>query len=245
MPVLEAIEVWKEYGSAESVKVQALAGVDARVDAGEFLAIMGPSGCGKSSLLHLLGGVDTPTAGRVLFEGADFSSQSDHQRSIVRRRRLGFVFQKMNLLPTLTALENVALPLRIDGVARKAAHERARAVLARVDLAGRAAHFPHEMSGGEQQRVAVARALVVEPAVLLADEPTGALDSANGQSILALLRACADAGQTVVMVTHDAAMADLADRLLAMRDGQIVHEERRATASSTGGAADHAGSDAL
>ncbi len=173
MSVLEAIQVWKEYGGAGSVKVQALAGVDARVEAGEFLAIMGPSGCGKSSLLHLLGGVDTPTAGRVLFEGADFSSQSDQQRSIVRRRRLGFVFQKMNLLPTLTALENVALPLRIDGVARKAAHERARAVLERVELAGRTDHFPHEMSGGEQQRVAIARALVVEPAVLLADEPTG------------------------------------------------------------------------
>jgi putative ABC transport system ATP-binding protein len=239
MPVLDAIQVWKEYGSAGSVKVQALAGVDARVEAGEFLAIMGPSGCGKSSLLHLLGGVDTPTAGRVLFEGADFGSQSDQQRSIIRRRRLGFVFQKINLLPTLSALENVALPLRIDGVARKAAHGRARAVLARVELAGRADHYPHELSGGEQQRVAIARALVVEPAVLLADEPTGALDSANGQSILALLRACADAGQTVVMVTHDAAMAEAADRLLVMRDGQIVHEERRAAAAGTRGAVEH------
>ncbi len=239
MSVLEAIQVWKEYGGAGAVKVQALAGVDARVEAGEFLAIMGPSGCGKSSLLHLLGGVDTPTAGRVLFEGADFSSQSDHERSIIRRRRLGFVFQKMNLLPTLSALENVALPLRIDGVSRKAAHERARTVLARVELSGRVEHFPHEMSGGEQQRVAVARALVVEPAVLLADEPTGALDSVNGQSILALLRSSADAGQTVVMVTHDAAMAESADRLLVMRDGQIVHEERRASAVGARGASEH------
>jgi putative ABC transport system ATP-binding protein len=238
MSVLEAIQVWKEYGGAGAVKVQALAGVDARVEAGEFLAIMGPSGCGKSSLLHLLGGVDTPTAGRVLFEGADFSSQSDHERSIIRRR-LGFVFQKMNLLPTLSALENVALPLRIDGVSRKAAHERARAVMARVELSGRVEHFPHEMSGGEQQRVAVARALVVEPAVLLADEPTGALDSVNGQSILALLRSSADAGQTVVMVTHDAAMAESADRLLVMRDGQIVHEERRASAVGARGASEH------
>jgi putative ABC transport system ATP-binding protein len=241
MSVLEAIQVWKEYGGAGSVKVQALAGVDARVEAGEFLAIMGPSGCGKSSLLHLLGGVDTPTAGRVLFEGADFSTQSDHERSILRRRRLGFVFQKMNLLPTLSALENVALPLRIDGVSRKAAHDRARAVLARVELSGRAEHFPHEMSGGEQQRVAIARALVVEPAVLLADEPTGALDSANGQGILALLRSCADAGQTVVMVTHDAAMAESADRLLVMRDGQIVHEERRTGAVAARAANEDAG----
>jgi putative ABC transport system ATP-binding protein len=230
MSVLEAIQVWKEYGGAGAVKVQALAGVDARVEAGEFLAIMGPSGCGKSSLLHMLGGVDTPTSGRVLFEGADFSSQSDHERSIIRRRRLGFVFQKMNLLPTLSALENVALPLRIDGISRKAAHDRASTALGRVGLGARAAHFPHEMSGGEQQRVAIARALVVEPAVLLADEPTGALDTANGQSILALLRSCADAGQTVVIVTHDAAMAETADRLLVMRDGQIVHEERRAGA---------------
>ena len=224
MAILEAIQVWKNYGGQGSVVVHALRGVDVRVAAGEFLAIMGPSGCGKSTLLHLLGGIDAPTKGTVLLDGTDLGSQSDTQRSIVRRRRLGFVFQKMNLLPTLSALENVALPLRVDDVARREAHRRAAEVLERVGLAPRAAHYPHEMSGGEQQRVAIARALVVQPAVVLADEPTGALDSTTGQSILALLRGCADQGQTVVMVTHDANMATAADRLLVMRDGQIVDD---------------------
>jgi putative ABC transport system ATP-binding protein len=230
MVLLQALQVWKEYGASGSVKVQALRGVDLRIEAGEFVAIMGPSGCGKSTLLHVLGGIDSPSAGTVLFEGADLGSLSDTERSLVRRRRLGFVFQKMNLLPTLSALENVALPLRIDGMRRGEAHERADEVLERVELARRARHFPHELSGGEQQRVAIARALVIQPAVLLADEPTGALDSANGRSILALLRRCADGGQTVVMVTHDAAMAASADRVLSMRDGQIVAQpHERAT----------------
>lgn len=222
MAILEAIEVWKEYGSGGHVRVHALRGVDARVEAGEFLAIMGPSGCGKSTLLHVLGGIDRPTAGRVLLNGEDLGGLNDTERSIIRRRRLGFVFQKMNLLPTLSAVENVALPLRIDGLGRKAAQLQAQAVLERVDLAQRAAHFPHELSGGEQQRVAIARALVARPAVLLADEPTGALDSANGQSVLNLLRDCANQGQTVVMVTHDSDMARQADRLLLMHDGLIV-----------------------
>ena len=222
MAVLEAIQISKEYGAGPSVRVHALRGVDARVEVGEFLAVMGPSGCGKSTLLHVLGGIDTPTSGRVLLDGADLGRLSDAERSIVRRRRLGFVFQKMNLLPTLSALENVALPLRIDGISRKVADERARDELARVELAARAKHYPHELSGGEQQRVAIARALVIHPAVILADEPTGALDSANAAAILRLLRSCVDQGQTVVMVTHDASMSRLADRVIAMRDGQIV-----------------------
>ena len=232
MAILESIQVWKEYGSQGAVKVHALRGVDVRVEPGEFLAIMGPSGCGKSTLLHVLGGIDSPTRGRVLLDGADLGSLDDTERSIVRRRRLGFVFQKMNLLPTLSAIENVALPLRIDGVGRKEAHEKAAAVLQRLELTNRTAHFPHELSGGEQQRVAIARALVIQPAVVLADEPTGALDSANGRSILALLRACVDQGQTVVMVTHDASMARAADRLLAMHDGQIVRDGKRASAAA-------------
>jgi len=223
MAILEAILVWKEYGGSGAVQVPALRGVDAVVEPGEFLAIMGPSGCGKSTLLHVMGGIDQPTSGRVLLDGQDFGSLSDTERSIVRRRRLGFVFQKMNLLPTLSALENVALPLRIDGAARKTAQDQARQALDRVGLAKRMSHFPHEMSGGEQQRVAIARALVARPAVVLADEPTGALDSANGQSILLLLRECANQGQTVVMVTHDMLMARQADRLLVMHDGQITN----------------------
>jgi putative ABC transport system ATP-binding protein len=241
MAVLEAIQVWREYGGGDSVRVQALRGVDLRVEVGEFLAIMGPSGCGKSTLLHVLGGIDPPTSGRVMLDGADLGAMDDTARSITRRRRLGFVFQRMNLLPTLSALENVALPLRIDGATRKAARERAQAVLERVELGHRTSHFPHELSGGEQQRVAVARALVVEPAVLLADEPSGALDSANAQAILALLRACADQGQTVVMVTHDAVMSQRADRLLSMRDGRIVDAEARADAAGLSRVSDRIG----
>ena len=225
MAVLEAIKVCKEYGSGGRATVFALRGVDVRVEPGEFLAVMGPSGCGKSTLLHLLGGIDSPTSGQVLLDGADLGSLSDTERSIIRRRRLGFVFQKMNLLPTLSALENVALPLRIDGQGRAAAQVTARAVLERLGLAKRIAQFPHELSGGEQQRVAIARALVIRPAVILADEPTGALDSVNGQIILNLVRECAQQGQTIVMVTHDTNLARHADRLLKMRDGLIVDGE--------------------
>ncbi len=221
MPVLTARNVAKEYGTGP-VKVRALKGVDVTVEPGEFLAIMGPSGCGKSTLLHVLGGIDPPTTGQVLIDGADVGAMDDTARSILRRRRLGFVFQKINLLPTLTAIENVALPLRIDGIARRRAHERAAAVLERIGIAHRAAHYPHELSGGEQQRVAIARALVIDPAVVMADEPTGALDSANAQHILDLLSDCARQGQTIVMVTHDANMARRASRVLVMQDGHIV-----------------------
>jgi putative ABC transport system ATP-binding protein len=221
MSILVARKVCKQYGTG-SVKVEALRAVDVTVEAGEFLAVMGPSGCGKSTLLHVLGGIDPPNSGQVLLDGQDLGALDDTARSILRRRRLGFVFQQINLLPTLSALENVALPLRIDGVGRSTSHQRAQRVLERVGVAHRAAHFPHEMSGGEQQRVAIARALVIEPAVVLADEPTGALDSANAQRILELLCDCARAGQTIVMVTHDANMARHSGRVLAMQDGRIV-----------------------
>ena len=221
MPLLEAVKVCKEYGEGPA-KVLALQDVDLGVEAGEFVAIMGPSGCGKSTLLHLLGGIDPPTYGRVLLDGQDLGGLNDTARSIVRRRQIGFVFQKMNLLPTLTAVDNVALPLRIDGVGRAAAHQRARAALERVAVAHRARHFPHELSGGEQQRVAIARALVIRPAIVLADEPTGALDTVNGGRILELLGDCADQGQTIVMVTHDAEMARHASRIVRMQDGRMV-----------------------
>lgn len=221
MPVLLASQVSKQYGSGE-VKVDALRGVDLRVEAGEFLAVMGPSGCGKSTLLHVLGGIDPPTSGHVFLDGQDLGALDDTARSILRRRRLGFVFQRINLLPTLTALENVALPLRIDGIGRGVAHRQAQSVLERLGIEHRAAHFPHEMSGGEQQRVAVARAMVIAPAVLFADEPTGALDSTNAAHILELLGECARGGQTIVMVTHDANMARQASRVLVMQDGRIV-----------------------
>ena len=219
--LLQVVGMHKEFGEG-AARVQAVRGVDVSVEAGEFLAVMGPSGCGKSTLLHVLGGVEPPTSGQVLLDGADLGNLSDAARSVIRRRRIGFVFQKMNLLPTLSSIENVALPLQIDGVARRTALQRAEQILDRVGLADRRTHFPHELSGGEQQRVAIARALIIEPAVLLADEPTGALDSANGQRVMELLCDCVAAGQTVVMVTHDPGMAERAARRITMKDGQIV-----------------------
>jgi putative ABC transport system ATP-binding protein len=221
MSLLVATNVSKEYGSG-AVKVQALKGVDAAIEEGEFLAVMGPSGCGKSTLLHVLGGIDPPTSGKILLDGIDLGGLDDTARSLLRRRRLGFVFQRINLLPTLSAIENVALPLRIDGHSRSSAGQRAQAALERTGIAHRATHSPHEMSGGEQQRVAIARALVINPAVIMADEPTGALDSQNAQRILDLLADCARQGQTIVMVTHDANMAKQASRVLVMHDGRIV-----------------------
>jgi putative ABC transport system ATP-binding protein len=197
-----------------------LRGVDIAVARGEFLAITGPSGSGKSTLLHVLGGLDRPDAGEVRLEGRPISSLSDEELAIVRRRRLGFVLQFFNLLPTLTATENAAFPLMLDGVPE--AFDRARASLAEVGLADRAEHRPSQLSGGEQQRVALARALAAQPAVVMADEPTGNLDSLTGDDILKLLRRTADAGQTIVLVTHDAKAAAFADRIVRIVDGTIV-----------------------
>jgi putative ABC transport system ATP-binding protein len=230
MSVLLAKQVSKRYGAGE-VEVEALKAVDLNVERGEFLAIMGPSGCGKSTLLHVLGGIDPPTCGEVFLDGQDLAALDDAARSVLRRRRLGFVFQRINLLPTLTASENVSLPLRIDGVGRGDSNRRAQAALERVRMAHRRAHFPHELSGGEQQRVAIARALVIEPAVLFADEPTGALDSTNAGQILGLLGECVRDGQTVLMVTHDVHMARHATRLLLMQDGRIVETAETAGAA--------------
>jgi putative ABC transport system ATP-binding protein len=204
-------------GEAE---IRAVDGVDVHVAAGELVAIMGPSGSGKSTLLHLLGGIDAPDAGEVRLEGRVISALAPQELALVRRRRLGFLLQFFSLLPTLTASENVAFPLLLDGV--RDAPARAEEALARVGLEQRAGHRPSELSGGEQQRVALARALVVRPAVVLADEPTGNLDSANGREILALLREAADAGQSVAIVTHDARAAEQADRVLEMADGRLA-----------------------
>jgi putative ABC transport system ATP-binding protein len=191
-----------------------------------MLAIMGRSGSGKSTLLTLLGGVDVPTSGQVLLEGKDLATLTDDNRTLIRRRRIGFVFQAFNLLPILTAEENVALPLELDGVPAKEAHERAARSLELVGLESRRSHLPGKMSGGEQQRVAIARALVIEPAIVLADEPTGNLDSANGRRITQVLRELVDQhGQTIVLVTHDPAVAQQADRVIYLFDGQIEREE--------------------
>jgi putative ABC transport system ATP-binding protein len=229
--MLELVDVTKVYQQGRRT-VEAVRGVSLRIAAGEFVAIMGPSGSGKSTLLHLFGALDTPTTGRALFQDQDLQSLTDRQRSLLRRERIGFVFQAFNLLPTLTAAENVALPLLLAGTRRAAASKRAEASLERVGLAGRAGHFPEEMSGGEMQRVAVARALVTEPEAVLCDEPTGNLDSANSREVLALLRSLPDGGQrAVVMVTHDPAAAAVGDRLVRLRDGRIetilAADERR------------------
>jgi putative ABC transport system ATP-binding protein len=227
MVVLEARNVGKVFGRGE-VQVTALAGVSLEIRGGEFLAIVGPSGSGKSTLLHLLGGLDSPTSGEVLLEGRALSSLNDEQRSQMRRRRIGFVFQKINLLPTIDAIENASLPLLIDGLARADALLRAAAALELVGMQHRARHFPATLSGGEQQRVAIARALVIDPAVILADEPTGSLDRASGQRIVELLRNCVENGQTVVVVTHDPEVAAQADRRIEVRDGRIQNGEESA-----------------
>src|SRR5262249_49729999 len=200
--MMEVVEATKTYEQGRRV-VEALRGVSLRIDAGEFVSIMGPSGSGKSTLLHLLGALDTPTQGQVFFGGRDLASLSDRDRALIRRSRVGFIFQFFNLLSTLTAVENVALPLLFAGQPRGTALEQALAALVPVGLNGRADHFPEELSGGEMQRVAIARALVTEPEAVLCDEPTGNLDSANAQEILAVLRSLPDGRRAVVMVTHD------------------------------------------
>ncbi len=225
MNVLEAVGVTKSF-AAGTVQVQAVRGIDLAVQAGEMLAIVGPSGSGKSTLLSMLGAIETPTAGKVLLEGTDMATLDDRRRTLLRRRRLGFVFQAFNLIPTLTAAENVALPLELDGVAESAARRRAHDALELVDLAERHDHLPAMLSGGEQQRVAVARALAIRPALLLADEPTGNLDSLGSLQVIRLLRDLVDGQrQTVVVVTHDMQVARHADRVVRMRDGRIEDEE--------------------
>jgi putative ABC transport system ATP-binding protein len=215
-----ATALTRTYGAGDSA-VPALRGVSLEVPAGQFTAVMGPSGSGKSTLMHLLAGLDTPDGGSVHIAGRDITRMSDRELTKLRRTHIGFVFQSFNLLPTLTAEENVALPLTIAG--RRPDRAQLDALLARMGLAERRGHKPAQLSGGQQQRVAVARALIARPTVLFADEPTGNLDSAAGAGVLALLRDAVDAdGQTTVMVTHDARAAATADRVLFLADGRIV-----------------------
>ncbi len=200
----------------------ALAGVDFSVERGEFVAIMGPSGSGKSTLLHLLGGLDRPSGGDITLAGLRFSGLDDNQATLARRHNIGFIFQFYNLLPTLTAEENITLPLLIANQSAAKFRERIDRLLDLVGLTGRRTHKPDQLSGGEQQRVAIARALVTEPAIVLADEPTGNLDSKTGTAVMELLRrSCDELGQTIVMVTHDPRAATYADRVVFLRDGAV------------------------
>jgi putative ABC transport system ATP-binding protein len=222
--MMELHDVTKVYQQGRRT-VHAVRGVSMAVAPGEFVSIMGPSGSGKSTLMHLMGGLDTPSSGKALFCGKDLAAMSDKERSLLRRTRIGFVFQFFNLLPTLTAAENVALPLILGGKGRGAALREANLSLDRVGMAHRAEHFPEEMSGGEMQRVAIARALVCEPEAILCDEPTGNLDSANSAEILKLLRSLPESGRrAVVMVTHDKGAAAYGDRLVTIKDGLIASE---------------------
>ena len=223
MSILRTEQLEKTFatGGADAV-VAAVRGVNLEVVAGSFVVVTGASGCGKSTLLHMLGGITRPTAGRVLLEGIDLATLGDDDLAAVRRRRIGFVFQRYNLLPELSLLENVALPLVLDGVAAARCDAAARESLDAVGMAHRALHRPDSLSGGEQQRGAIARALVTAPAIVLADEPTGALDSTNSALVVELLqRLVADRQQTVILVTHDPAVAAAAGRVVRMRDGRI------------------------
>jgi putative ABC transport system ATP-binding protein len=221
MSVLELDGVERTHGTGEGA-VHALRGISLTVDPGELVAVMGPSGSGKSTLLHLAGGLDRPTAGRVLVEGTDLGGLGRKAVARLRRRAIGYVFQDFNLMPALTAAENVALPRELDGAPARRARKEALIALAEVGIPELADRFPDDMSGGQQQRVAIARALVGDRRLVLADEPTGALDSTTGEAVMALLRSRCDAGAAGVLVTHDARHAAWADRVVFLRDGSVV-----------------------
>jgi putative ABC transport system ATP-binding protein len=223
--VLEARSLVKTYGSG-GVEVAALRGVDLSVERGEFVAIMGPSGCGKSTLLNLLAGLDRPTAGEVWLDGERIDTLNETELARMRRRKLGFVFQFFNLVPTLSAVENVELPLLLTGRRRREARRSANALLGELGIADKHGSAPVLLSGGQQQRVALARALVHTPAVVLGDEPTGTLDSGATREVLGLLRGARDRGQTVLVVTHDPRVAAAADRIVSLRDGRVAEESR-------------------
>ncbi len=223
MPILLAEQLEKTFGGGSAAGVTAVRGVDLAVEEGEFVAITGASGSGKSTLLHMLGGITRPSAGRVLLEGVDLATLDDDALAEIRRRRIGFVFQRYNLLPELSLAENVALPLVLDGAPEARCRDAARLALEAVGMAHRADHRPDALSGGEQQRGAVARALVTNPAIVLADEPTGALDSVNSGVVLELLqRLVRDRRQTVILVTHDPGIAAAAGRVVRMKDGLVA-----------------------
>lgn len=222
-PVLELREITKVYGSGPA-EVHALTGVNLSVRAGEMVAVMGPSGSGKSTLLTIAGSLEQPTSGEVLVEGVSLAGMSRAEQARMRRRHVGYVFQDFNLLPGLTAAENIALPLELDGVKARKSAAAARRVLEQVGLAEQAARYPDELSGGQRQRVTIARALVGERRLLLADEPSGALDSRTGETVIRLLRSACKEGAAAVLATHDAQLAAWADRVVFVRDGVAIDQ---------------------
>jgi putative ABC transport system ATP-binding protein len=225
-PILQYIDVVKSYGEGE-LQTRALTDVSLTINAGEFIAIMGPSGCGKSTLLHLAGGLEDTTAGRVLVNGADVSTMSGAEKAKLRRQEVGYIFQKLNLIPSLTAIENVMLPLELDGISKSEARERARVVISDLGLTHNLNRYPSEFSGGQQQRIAIARSLVANRSLLLADEPTGALDTVNADEIIEILAQLPKKYNTsVVLVTHEPRFASWADRVVFLRDGRIISESQ-------------------
>jgi putative ABC transport system ATP-binding protein len=231
-PALEILDVSRIHGRGDTA-VHALRGLDLTVAPGELVAVMGPSGSGKSTLLNLAGGLDQATAGRVRVQGQELGSLSKAELARVRRRKVGYVFQDYNLIPSLTAAENVSLPLELDRVKTREATRLARLALDEVGLDGLYDRFPDDLSGGQQQRIAIARAVVGERSLILADEPTGALDSETGEAVLALLRSRCDAGAAGLLVTHEARHAGWADRVVFLRDGAVVDEAASTTSPDT------------
>ncbi len=224
MKIVETENLTKIYGSGEA-QVNALDGVSIHVDTGEFVAVMGPSGCGKSTLLHLIGGLDRPSSGVVKIEGQDLSSLNDDDLTDLRREHIGFIFQFFNLIPTLSALDNTALPLVLGGTKPADAQVKAAEWLEKLEVADRSTHRPEELSGGQRQRVAIARSLVTDPTLILADEPTGNLDSKAAQEFAVLLRETVDRWErSILLVTHDPRISSFADRILQMEDGRITEE---------------------
>src|SRR5207302_7626316 len=227
MALIETVDLWKTYVMGAE-QIHALRGVSIQIERGEYVAIMGPSGSGKSTLMNLIGCLDTPTKGSYTLNGKEVAAMNDDELARIRNEEIGFVFQTFNLLPRATALHNVELPLVYGGVSAKDRQERARQALEKVELMSRASHRPNELSGGQRQRVGIARALVNNPSILLADEPTGNLDSNTGVEIMAVFERLHEAGKTIILVTHEADIAAYAHRVISIRDGQVEKDVKQA-----------------